>query len=379
MVKKKEFFIERTEGDDILDALSLRVNETLKTEKKVDDKKNNVYFWLFKFIILMIYLLFINVIFLVVEDVVIDFIYYFSVSLRGIVSGLWSTVISFSRLLITLYILYKNLKIFMASTYYRRLYSNDKEMNAKKKKFFGIISTVLKYLSVPFLVFVSFISAVVLAFFTMLGYLLLNGIYSVSSILIILCLFAICYSIFKNIQNRFFNVGSGISKRSLTIMLVMLLFSIVLFIYETGSYDYSDTLPGSFTLEEKTMYFDITSRNDVILQSGSKYDNMHVYIDNTLENEIRIELEYFETADVEYTYYFNEDDDLHLKFNSNLDFSMYDFEHVLKLGVETLKNQTLYNYNLFKYPTISVYINHDDFDKVILLDYKNDEKDLAKD
>ena len=33
-MKKKTFFVERTTGDDILDALSIRINQTLKTEKK---------------------------------------------------------------------------------------------------------------------------------------------------------------------------------------------------------------------------------------------------------------------------------------------------------------------------------------------------------
>ena len=66
---KRKLFVERTEGDDILDALSLRVNETLKTEKKIDDKKNNVYFWLFKFLLLIVFVFAVNVLITLVENV----------------------------------------------------------------------------------------------------------------------------------------------------------------------------------------------------------------------------------------------------------------------------------------------------------------------
>ena len=36
--------------------------EKLKTEKAIDNQKNNVYFWLFKFIVLVAYLVVINVV-----------------------------------------------------------------------------------------------------------------------------------------------------------------------------------------------------------------------------------------------------------------------------------------------------------------------------
>ena len=113
MEKKKRKFIERTEGDDILDALSLRVNETLKTEKKFDDKKNNVYFWLFKFLLLILYLIGVNILFSLIEDLIIDLIYYFGVSLRSVFSLGWSVVLNFTRWFVILYTLFKNLTIFM--------------------------------------------------------------------------------------------------------------------------------------------------------------------------------------------------------------------------------------------------------------------------
>ena len=85
-MKKKTFFVERTTGDDILDALSIRINQTLKTEKKIDDKKNNVYFWLFKFIILIFIFYLLTYALIFVKDLGVSLIYYFGTTLRGISS-----------------------------------------------------------------------------------------------------------------------------------------------------------------------------------------------------------------------------------------------------------------------------------------------------
>lgn len=372
----KDKIVERTEGDDILDALSLRLNSTLKTEKKIDDKKNNVYFWLFKFIILIIYLLLINVVFSLVRDLGVSLIYYIAVSLRGVLSLIWTAIIEFSRGIFTLYLLFKNVKMFMNSSYYKRLYSKDEEMNKKKKKFFNVTSSVLKYLSIPFLLFITFSIAILLALLTMLIYMLINGIYAVSLILIILMLTLICYAVFRNIQYKFFNLGSIVRKRSIAMMVVFFLFSLVLFSYETGSYEINNSLPDDFKIESKTMYFDITRGQDIILKTGSKYENLHVYIDDTLVNQIRVELEYFDTANANYTYYFNDKDDLFMEFNSELDFHSNDFENVLKLMIETLRDQTLYNYNLFKYPTINIYVSSDYLNDVTVLNYNNIEKEI---
>ena len=94
-----------------------------------------------------------------------------------------------------------------------------------------------------------------------------------------------------------------------------------------------------------------------------KADKFNSFINN-LNDEIRVEFEYFNTADVSYTYFFNEKDDLKIQFDSDISFGVSNFEDVLKLAVETLRNQTMYNYNLFKYPTINVYVNHEDIKKI---------------
>ena len=42
---------------------------------------------------------------------------------------------------------------------------------------------------------------------------------------------------------------------------------------------------------------------------------------------------------------------------------------ILKLGVESARKQTLYNYNLFKYPVIRIYVSGENESKVKLVEY----------
>ena len=375
MGRNKNFLVDRTEEDDVLDALSLRINETLKTEKKIDDKKNNVYFWLFKFIILLIYLGFINLVLTLFRDLGSFAIYNFSVSLRSVFIFFWDIFINFSKGIISLYVVFKNLKIFMNSSYYKRLYSNDKEMYSKKNKFFKVLYLIFKYLSVPYLLGLSFISAIVLAIFIVLSYMALNGIYSASLMVISLAVFGICYSVFNIIQNKFLDKKDSISLKSVIMVFAVFLLGIVLFGYEFGNYSYENGLPLNFETEKKVLYFDVESNKDIIIKTRSKYDNMKFFVDDSLGDEIRIELEYFETADVKYISHLNSRDDLYLEFDSDVSFDLANVEDVVKLSYETIKDQTIYNYNMFKYPVIKVYVNSENISKVTLLDYKDDIKE----
>ena len=368
-MKKKKFFVERTAGDDILDALSIRINQTLKTEKKIDDKKNNVYFWLFKFIILIIYLLFINLCFDVVKDLGIALIYYFGTTLRSMFSFTLSFIMEFTKGIIILYVLFKNLKIFMNSTYYNRLYSKDRTMQKKKNKFFKIIYLILKYLSVPYLVITAFSAAIILSITTALLYLTIKGMYSIGALLITILLFTFFYYTFRAIQNKFFNSEVLVTKKHFYVIFILLLVSTVIFGFEINSYDYSDSLPSSFVLEKKERKFDISEVENISIKSNAKYKNIDIYTDNSLDGEIRIEITYFNTANVSYNYFFNSNDDLLLKFNSTINFEIDNVEDLLKLGVETLRTKTLYNYNLFKYPIISIYANQKDMSKISIIKY----------
>ena len=104
--KSIKFKVERTLGDDIIDEISLHINKRLKTGKQIDDKKNNVYFWICKFAILVLYLLVLNFFFYLLKEVGTNLIYYFSVSLRSVLSAVYRFGVGYTTWIINIYILY---------------------------------------------------------------------------------------------------------------------------------------------------------------------------------------------------------------------------------------------------------------------------------
>ena len=350
-------------SNDVLEALSMRVNEVLRPAKK-DNKKNNAYFWIFKFLLLIIYIILINWIFEEVRGLGVSIIYLFGVSLRSVLSSIWIVVIGFMKELIILYLLYDHLKIFISSNYYECLYESDKKMKKKKESFFKAVDVFFKIVAGFFLFIVGIFSAVSLLSFIYMIVMLVNGTYLISPLIIALSIFVMCYFTFKFIQNKFYGGKAVITKHHFIVTTLVLILGIAFFGYETSSFEYKNTLPKDFEIIKKEKVFTLEEGQKIKLENVSKLNNMKILTDNELENEIKVVVEYYHTANVKYTYTFNEDDDLKLTFSSSLNFAPDDFEYVLKLFVETFNSKTMYNYNMFKYPNIYVYANSDDIERI---------------
>lgn len=358
-MKKKEL-----KSNNILDTLSIRINDTLKSSRISEDKRNNAFYWIFRVLILLLYIKLIDIIFDAIAFAGSAIIVDLSMSLRGLLSSSWVFIINFMKFTICLYLLYSNLKVFTESAYYKNLYLEDNEMKKKKKKFFNIITIVLKALAVALLAMVGLIATIILLLLAMLISMLFNGIYFISPIIILFASFLICYFTFKLIQNKFFDSKQEVRKYHYVITLFVLLIGMGAFIYETSGYEKSNKLPEvmNMTKEEKT--FDVSDKKTITIQTSSKFDNITIYNDETLVNEIRVELEYFETTKANYTYYFANDDELYLKFGGDMDFKFENISDVVTFIEESLRTQTIYNYNLFKYPNINIYASSNNADKI---------------
>lgn len=356
---------DRVTSNDIIEALSIRLNDALRPgTKKTENKKNNGYFWIFKLLIMVLYLYLLVWLFDLAKELGVDIIYEFSKSLRSVLSAIWTNVIDLMKSIIVIYILYDNYKIFTESTYYKNLYKSEQKAYAKKKSIFNIVGVILKAFGVALLVVTGVLSTLALFGLVYLIILFINGIYMISPILISLTIFAIGYFTFKNIQNKFFNGKAVIGKNYFIISFMILIIGILFFGYEISSFEYKNGLPINFELVKKEQTFELFEGQKIEIESDSKLDNLKVFVDNNLENEIKIELEYYRTADVSYIYQFNEYDDLNLIFTSDINYEMDFSLDVLKLFTETFNNKTMYNYNLFKYPNISVYVNRKDLDRI---------------
>lgn len=349
---------EKVTSNDVLDGLAIRLGDVLKTSRKgAVDKKNNPYFWLFKLIFLILYLIVIYIIFHETKELGCDIIYAFGKSLRSILSLGWLLILTFTEGVVMLSVIYKNVVDFMESKYFEKLYVKDKVMCKKKENFFITVKIVLQSISIVYLLIIGFVSAFMLFVAVLFIKMLLDGVYVVSPIVITLATFAICYLTFKHLQNVFFDTKPEISHTSFILAVIVLVIGVAFFGYETSGYEYKNGLPLGFDTIQKSETFDVSKVNKIIVKSDSKLDNLKVYIDNDLVDEIKIEVEYYDTAEVSYIYTFNNSNNLYLTITSKLHFGFDDLYDVAKLASATFSNSTIYNYNLFKYPNIKVYAN----------------------
>ena len=351
-------------SNDILEALSIRVNDILRPNSKRQTKKNNIFFWIFKFIFLLLFIILIAWFFNQLRGLGVSIIYFVGKSLRSVLSAIWIVVIDFMKELLIIYLLYDNFKIFISSEYYENLYSKERKMKKQKEGIVKVINIIFKIISVGFLIITGFIAALALFFAVYLTIMFMDGVYLISPIIIMISIFVICYFTFKHVQSRFFDTKVVITKTYFIVSFLVLLAGVMLFGYEISSFEYNNKLPKGFETIKKEQTFKINDNQKIGIKSDSKLDNLKVIIDDNLENEIKIEVEYFETADVKYIYNFNENDDLNLTFTSSLNFETDNVVDVLKLFMSCFKNKTIYNYNLFKYPNIYVYANKETLDKI---------------
>ena len=365
-MKKNRFRVERTGGDDILDALSMRINQDLRTEKEIDDKKNNVYFWLFKFLILIVYLIFVVAVFEVAKELGVSLIYLFAVSLRSVLSFLYYLGMTFTECVVVTYILLKNLKIFTKSSYYSKLYAKDRYMLKKKRKFFGLIETVLQAFGIVYLVFVGLVEIFLVSVITMLITLAFNGMYMLSFLAICIVLLVMCVLLFEEIKSKFFGYKSRVRKEHLYVTLLALIFTIICFGYETNTYQVSNTLPDKMDTITQTFNMTLPNINDVYISSNAKFNNIELKVDNSLNHTIRVDVEYFKTSRTSYVSYFNDKNNIELRFDGEINFEVENLRDVFTLGMETIKNKTMYNYNMFKYPKVKIYVSRDDYNRIHL-------------
>jgi hypothetical protein len=350
---------ENVTTNDVLEALSMRINDVLRPNRK-DNKRNNAYFWIFKFGILILYLLLITWFLTNLKNLGVVIIYGFSNSLRSVYSAIWVTVIVFINNLIIIKLLYENLLVFTKSPYYKNLYATDKKMLKNKKKVFKFVKIALQVLAGLYMAVVAAVAACILFAILYMITMVANGITVISPFIIFAALFAICFFTFRHIQEIFFNSKNIVNKNYFILCFGILILGILCFGYETRSFEQNNVLPDTFELTKKEKVFKLDDNQKVNLINSSKLDNVKIKADDNLHDEIKIVFEYYKTADVRYVYQLNDEDNLNLMFVSNLKFEIGDTFDVFDLFTDTFKNKTIYNYNLFKYPNIYIYANTSD-------------------
>ncbi len=355
---------EKINSSDLLDKVSIKVNQWLNTEKKDREPKDNVYFWLVKFL-LMIFL--IHIVASLLDGFALagkELVYVFAKSLRGALSSVWVVSLEIIRDLIILLILVDNLRDFVGSKYYKRLYSKDKKRKKVKETIFKVIDIILKVESVAFLIVFGFFGAVALFGFIYLIIIIIGGTQVVSPLIIFLSIFAICYFAFRHVQYRVFGVKTIVTRHFFIVGFIVLLLGVTFFAYEVKGYEYVNSLPTGFIMDSKEVNVRIEGLEKIVITSDSKLNNIKLYVDeNVAKDEILIKTDSYKTSDISYIYKYLEDS-MNITITSDLKYDIDYTEDILNLFVSTLKKKTIYNYNLIKYPNINVYINPSNSNRV---------------
>ena len=346
--------------NDMLESLAIVINNALrpnKTNKNNKNNKNNAYFWFFKLLLLIFLIWMIKGAFNAFEDIGVNLIYAISKSLRSILSVVWVFSLKFIEGIIILYLLYDNFKVFVGSTYYDNLYSNNKKLCNRKNNVFYIIELLLKVSAVFFMIVVASLGIVAIYLFSIVIIMLIKNIYIISPLIIFASLFILFTITFLHIKNKFFGKEQTITTNHFIFAFSLVLIGFFLFNYEVGSYEYVNALPNEMDVIVKEKSFELQEDMKIKLVNNSKLDNIEIVYDETIGDEMFISFEYFETANVKYTYVFGDDDDLELIFSSSLKFRPKNVNDVFKMIHATFNRKTIYNYNLFKYPNIIIRIN----------------------
>lgn len=356
---------EKVTINDIIDSLAVKTNDYLRND---DNKKNkdSALFWIFKCIILVLLIIIINWIFNDLKYLGVSLIYFSAKSLRSILSGVWMFSLSFMKELLVVYLLYDNFKIFTNSSYYKSLYQKKRKMKKRKETVSKVIDILLKVWAVSLMIIS--ISLGVISVFSIITIILMysHNIYIVSPMIILIALLLIFIFTFLHIRNKFFDKKQTIKRAHFIVSFTIFLIGVAFFGYELSSYEKANYLPAGMDLTIKEEVFELKDNQKVYLKADSKLDNLKVIKDDNLGNEVKIEVEYYKTANVRYIYEFNDNNDIKLVFTSSLNIKDSIFDDIFNLIYNTFNRKTIYNYNLFKYPNIYVYVNSNNYERVIV-------------
>lgn len=356
---------EKVTVNDVIDSLAVKTNDFLRSDENKNNK-DSALFWIFKGLILLLLLIIINWFFRDLEFLGVNVIYIVAKSLRSVLANIWVISLSFLKELLIIYLLYDNFKIFIKSPYYKSLYQKNRKMKKRKNTIEKVIDIVLKVWSV--FLMIAMVMLGIMSVFGLITFIIMytNSIYTVSPIIILVALLMVSSFTFLHIKNKFFGKKQTIKKDYFIYSFLVFIIGIAFFGYEVSSYEKVNYLPEGMNLTIKEETFKLKDNQKVYLKTNSKLDNLKVIEDNTLNNEIKVEVEYYKTANVRYVYEFNDKDDLKLIFTSYLDMKDENIKDVFNLIYSTFNRKTIYNYNLFKYPNIYVYVNSNNLERVIV-------------
>lgn len=147
--------------------------------------------------------------------------------------------------------------------------------------------------------------------------------------------------------------------------LLIFVLGLIISNFELGKFELVDTLPDNFELlvEKLSIQIDEDKEYELIKDKYNQNINIEKVIDNSLENEVLIEIEHAKTSVVLNTMR-TIDDEVKVVFSNEFVFDRNDVMDIVDLGLKSLKEKRIYNYRLLKYSNIKVYGSEESLKKI---------------
>lgn len=150
-------------------------------------------------------------------------------------------------------------------------------------------------------------------------------------------------------------------KKALTpgiIGFIIFIVGIICFSLEIKTFD-SNPFVSSFKMKQEILEYKI-DEEDIYRITNSEIDtNVNLYIDNNLSNKMKIIVSHPVITKINYKYLNvdKEKDFISIDFDSSLELKIENLKTLLGMGINSIKEQVKYDYNLLEYPNIKVFVN----------------------
>ena len=287
-----------------------------------------------------------------------------------LLSSIWTIAVSFTYFLFVIVSLYRLVSMAEEDSSFFVLYKNKKKDKEIKKKLFYGIENVIKVLGTLILIPVFTIDiSLVFILGIMIGY-LKEGIYLYSlfgGVIGLIIFFTVLIFIVKELLTP----GDSKLKKYLYITIASTLIvttSSIAILFETSKYEVNKNLTSDFNSSTLKYEYKINDKKDYIINHhGDK--NVKFVIDEDLGSYLQIVVTHT-TTNIVNAKINEEDEKVKITYYEDLDLKMKDFEKVFNLGINCIKDKTIYNYTLLKYATIEVRVSSKYAENIKFIDNK---------
>lgn len=285
-------------------------------------------------------------------------IYQFGTTAREILSNIWSITVNFTYFLFIIVSLYHLSEFAKEDNAFLTLSRNHKRDKETKKKVFLTLDGIIKILVIIILIPIFTIDiGLLFVMGIMVGY-LCQGVYLFSLFGGVFGLIIFFTTIIFLIKSLLYSKKRNIKGfvTALIISGVIVAGSSVGVLLETANYKNVDSLTTEFSTSSFLQEYKIDLNKKYVIENDDYDRNVTLVIDDDLGSYLDIIVRHYTTNYIN-TSIKERGNLVKIAYSEDLNLEVQDFEKLLNLGVNCLKDKTIYNYTLLKYAKIEVRVS----------------------